>query len=106
MWLKRLWFKIRYFKILKQKDATLKIIINKMLKPYKIDYDHVIKNPMINGEPWFTYYTMTSDQYNKLKKFSINVLMINEGFTKDYAIKEFAWMNLMWGLKIKNNDND
>lgn len=34
-----------------------RMLINEELKPYNINSDDVIKNPEIDGKPWYMYYT-------------------------------------------------
>lgn len=98
-WLARLndwWF----YKYAKSKDEVIKMIINKQLKPYKVDFDYVVKNPQIEGIDWFIYYTFNSEkEYNKWKKYSIKLLRKHIVYSEELAKKEFLWIDLYCGLK-------
>lgn len=82
-------------------------IINKMLKPYKIDMNYVINNPKINGIDWFQYYTFNSnEEVEKWKKYSIKQLKRAYPYMSDkYIERQFSYIDLMWGLK-RNFDED
>ena len=98
-WLIRLddWW---YYRNRKSKEEVIKLIVNKQLKPYKVDYDFVVKNPEIEGQSWFTYYTFNSEkEYNKWKKYSINLIKKNLTRNDKLAQKEFIWIDLYCGLK-------
>ena len=74
-----------------------------MLEKHNIDFDHVLKNQMIDGEDWFSYYTFTQKEHDDYETFFIDYIrtkVINKA-TKKQAQKEFRRFDLMWGLKIK-----
>ena len=46
-------------------NQTFKDLVNKMLEPYNVDYDYVVKNPIIEGNNWYEHYTWTKDDQNE-----------------------------------------
>ena len=89
-----------YYRHKKSEEEVYRLIINKQLKPFGFNYDYVIKNPEIEGESWFTYCTFNSErEYNKWKKYSINLIKKNITRSDKLARKEFAWIDLYCGLK-------
>lgn len=86
-------------------EAT-KILINKMLEKYNVDYDYIFDNQEIDGVPWYQYYTWTQEESDKYKEFFIDFLRhnIKPKFLKKQAIREWDWFNLMYGLKIKDEN--
>lgn len=90
----------------KERDANvmLKTILNKMLEKYNIDVDHVKKYPEIAGVPWYQYYTLTTKEAEEWKRWSLEYLKTTRIPKRMHEI-EFAWLNLMWGLKTQDDDN-
>ena len=50
--------------------------------------------------PWYVFYTMTPEQFDGWKKWTLNYLKTTY-LSKSRYEKEFAMFNLMWGLKIR-----
>lgn len=89
-----------YYRNRKSKDEIIRLIINKQLKPYKVDYDYVIKNPQINGEDWFRYYRFNNEkEFEKWKRYSIKLLKrhVTQG-SEEIANREFSMIDLYCGL--------
>ena len=89
-----------YYRNRKSKDEIVRLIINKQLKPYKVDYDYVIKNPQINGEDWFRYYRFNNEkEFEKWKRYSIKLLKrhVTQG-SEEIANREFSMIDLYYGL--------
>ncbi len=86
--------------------SILKIFINEELKLYNMDYDYIVKNEELikeeHGDDWYRVYTFNSQQqYVNWKTFCINFLIngVTPKFTKQQALKEFAMIDLSYGLK-------
>lgn len=98
-WIARIddWF---YYKFKKDNSEVLKMIINKELKPYGVDYDYVREHPVIEDEEWWRHYTFKSEKdYLKWKKYSINVIRRHLTRDKRRARQEFVWIDLCYGLR-------
>ena len=55
---------------------------------------------------WWTEWTMTMAQADEWKAWGVDYLRKNLKLTKVLAEKEMAWVNLMWGLKYSDwNEN-
>jgi len=85
-------------------DIAVIKIINKMLEKYNVDYDYVCKNPTIENEPWYQFYTMTASEYEIWKKWSITLIRKTLKEKKMIAERSFAMLDLYCGLKIKEDD--
>lgn len=89
-----------FYKNKKDKNDIVKMIVNKQLKPYGVNYDHVVKSPKINGEDWFIHYTFNNEQdYNKWRKYSIKLIKKHITNDQKMAEREFSWIDLYCGLK-------
>ena len=86
------------------RDNIIKILIDKMLEKYGIDYDYVVANEMIDGKLWCSNYEWTLSEAEEYKKWWIKFWQENviPRYTKKYLEREYMWFNLMWGLKIKD----
>lgn len=106
MYLKLKWFEISmpFIKRHNRKKYLLEIIINKMLWKFGVDMKYVIKNPNIEGKPWYTYYTWKNKDYEKWRKYSLKI--IRRYFVKDkrMAEREFSWISLNYSLHISDDD--
>lgn len=83
-------------------ESIVRLIINKQLEKYNVDYDYIKANPEIDGKPWYQYYTFDSEQeYNDWKDYCMELLtkQVRPKYSKELASKEFLWIDLMWGLK-------
>jgi hypothetical protein len=52
---------------------------------------------------WFIEWTMTDEQHEEFKKYSIPLLKKVFKFNTNKAKDTFEWFNLQFGLRIKNN---
>ena len=94
-----------------RRDKLVPYLIDKMLEG-KIDnvddrYQYVLDNSYDeNGTPWFVKYTWSEDEEKQFKDFFVNTLVNNTTprFTVSMAEKEWAYFNLMYGLKKKSYD--
>ncbi len=80
-------------------DKVLLEILNKQLSYFNKTVDDVKDN-----EKWYEENSFTEEQYEEWKNFSIELLRKKLKFNKTFATKQFSWINLMWGFKIKENE--
>lgn len=102
--------KTRNIKINRKIDGekTLRLIINSMLKTagWNFDYDYIVKNQYINGQPWYlAFYFENKELWEKWKKRSIQKLKrIYPEYTDDMINTMFHNIDLQYGLRVKNNE--
>lgn len=89
----------------KEKDPTVivKNILNKMLEHHGVNFTYVMEHQKIDELPWFQYYTMTPNQHEEWKDWVLNYLKTTN-IPKSRYKTQFMWLDLMWGLKIKEDD--
>ena len=89
----------------KEKDNTkiIETILNKMLEKYGIDLEYIKAHQEIDGREWFQHYTMTQEEYETWKAWALEYLKSTH-IRKERREKEFEWLNLIWGLKIHEDD--
>lgn len=90
---------------IKDRDVILRAILNKMLEKHNIDFDYVLKHQEIDGKDWFDYYTMTQAEYETWKEWSMQYLK-GTNLPESTHENEFAMVNLMWGLKIQEDETN
>lgn len=78
----------------------LKKIIDKQFKICEIDlsYQDVCDNNIPN---WFSRCTCSPEQNEKWKNWTMKYMRDKMKLTKDKAFVETAWLNLQYGLKVK-----
>ena len=85
-----------------KRNELVPYLVDKMLEPYGVTYNYVMENPIIDGKPWYQYYTFNSQQeVDDFKKFFIFTLTqsTTPKFRKRTAEVEYEWFNLKCGLK-------
>jgi aminoglycoside/choline kinase family phosphotransferase len=82
-----------------KKDEIATQILNKQLSYFNKTIDDVK-----NVENWYETEEFTQEQFEEWKNFSINLIVKKLKCNKDYAKKQFSWINLMWGFKVKENE--
>jgi aminoglycoside/choline kinase family phosphotransferase len=82
-----------------KKDKVVLEILNKQLSYFDKTVDDVKDN-----EKWYEENSFTEKQFEEWKKFSIELLRKKLKFNKTFAEKQFMWINLMWGFKVKENE--
>lgn len=90
---------------LSKRDMVTIKIINKMLEKYNVDYDYVCKNPNVENKAWYDFFTMTTIEYEELRKWAIVLIRKTLKERKIYAEHSFDMLNLYCGLKIKDDDH-
>jgi hypothetical protein len=53
-------------------------------------------------DQWYFNITMTSEQYEQFRKYSLSLLKKIFKFNNSRAISTFEWFNMAYGLRIKN----
>ena len=83
-----------------------KILIDKMLENHNVDYDYVVENQHINGVVWCSYYSWTQEESNNYKKWWFDFFQKNVSpkLSKRILEREYIWWDLMYGLKIKDDE--
>jgi hypothetical protein len=83
-------------------DQAIVDLINEMFKiaGHEVTYDD-IKDRKDN---WFQEYTMTEEQNNEWIKWGEKYIKKKLSMIAYRAEKEMSWVNLMWGLKIQENE--
>jgi len=59
-----------------------------------------------HDEQWYSNNTMTEEQHEEFRKYAIPLLQKIFKFNKGKALNTFAWFNLAYGLRIKNDELD
>jgi hypothetical protein len=79
----------------------LEKILNKQFKiaDIKLQYKDICDNKVPN---WYQKYSCTEEQNQKWQKWTMKYIKEKMNFTKDKAFIEASWINLNYGLKIKN----
>lgn len=81
------------------KDQTIaKDLINKMfeLAGHSVVYEDVVGRQ----DNWFQQYTMTQEQNSEWRKWGVEYLRKKKRYTKKWAEREMAMLDLYCGLKI------
>lgn len=82
-----------------KKLDVAKHLINKMFEfaNLEVTYDDIVGRE----DDWYSQYTMTQEQHNKWKEYSIPYIKKYMKVPMKYAETSFAWFNLSYGLKIE-----
>jgi hypothetical protein len=85
-----------------KREQAVVDLINEMFRiaGYNVTFDDIQ-----NQENWFNQYEMTEEQQDEWKLWGKKYLMKKLGLYAARAEKEMSWVGLMWGLKIKTNQN-
>ena len=85
-----------------KREQAIVDLINEMFRiaGHDATYDDMVGRE----DQWFNEYTMTEEQYNEWKKWGKKYLMKKLDLYAARAEKEMDWVGLMWGLKIKQNE--
>ena len=102
------WLNIKFFELklclFKRKRTTknvIKLIINKELLKFGVDYDYIVKNQKINNEMWYEYYKFANEkEYLQWRKYSVKAIKKYLGYSKKTANKEFSFFSLNYSLKF------
>jgi hypothetical protein len=85
-----------------KREQAVVDLINEMFRiaGHDATYDDMI----CREDQWFNEYEMTEEQRDEWKAWGKKYLMKKLGLHAARAEKEMAWAGLMWGLKIKQNE--
>ena len=80
------------------------LLIDKELEKYGVTSKQIREIPdgKVNGENWYQYYTFDSkEETDNWKKFCLDILSnhVTPKLHKSRIEREFAMLDLMWGLK-------
>lgn len=84
-------------------QIILRKILDKMLEKHNVDLDYILKHTEIEGKPWYQYYTLTQKEFEEWKIWVMDYLKTTS-LPKRSHESEFGWLNLMWGLKIQDDE--
>ena len=90
--------------VLQRESELIKEMINKMLEPYGVDMNYVSANPHIDNEPWFQHFTHTQKEEDEWLEWSYKRAKEVLKRDRQYCKKFVDYINFMYGLKIKNNE--
>ncbi len=79
------------------------LLINKMFEFAEIDmtYDKLIESGVTKSDMlWMDNYSMTKEQFNKFRLYGVKLLRENYKFRIRKAETEFAWFDLMYGIRV------
>ena len=84
-----------------KREQAVVDLINEMFRiaGHNVTFDDIEKQ-----ENWFNQYEMTEEQRDEWKKWGKKYLMKKLDLYAARAEKEMEWVGLMWGLKIKQNE--
>jgi len=87
--------------------ATVELIINKMLSKHNVDMKYVMAHPIIDGLDWFQRFTFTRLEADLFKEWFVAFIRnkCSNSMNKKMAEREYLWFDLMYGLKIKEDEN-
>ena len=95
----------------KKKEIVFKFLINKMLKPHKVDYDYVCKNQKIKVRKWifwtewvnwFEYYTWTRADQEVFATEAIEYVRKTLRYSKQRSTQVVSMFLLSHGLKCND----
>ena len=83
----------------KREQAVIDLI-NQMfvIADHKVTYEDIKDRK----DDWYTKFTMTTSQSEEWREWGVTYLRKNLKMNKAFAEKEMGWINLQWGLKIKD----
>lgn len=81
------------------KQEPLPVIIDKMFEFANCELRY--KDVVGRTDDWYEQNTMTQQQYEEWRDWAVAYLRKNLRMPKYKAIKEFNWLNLYCGLKIR-----
>lgn len=94
-------------------EKVVEIILDKMLDKHNItigEIKELVKDTegKIEGTPWYQYYTMTQKEHDAWKEWSLNFMYneIRPRHSMTFLRNNFSWLDLMWGLKIEEYNED
>lgn len=86
-----------------KKQLMVETIINKM---FEIAGHNVTYNDIKDREDnWYQQWTMTESQNKEWREWGVNYLRKQDRLFKKIAEREMAMFDLMYGLKMNENEN-
>ena len=70
-------------------------IINKQLEKHGVKVEDIG-----HEEGWYSKYTLTTDEYEEWKKWTVQYIRDKCKISKKWAEREFPWISLQHGLRV------
>ena len=85
-----------------RKEEFLIDLINKMFEiaGHDVKYEDIVDR----RDGWYSKCTMTSEQNDEGVKYGEALIKKVFGYPKKICHREMMWLNMMYGLKIKNDE--
>lgn len=87
-------------------DKVSRLLIDKSLEKYGVDFEYVAEHQETGGVPWYQHYTLTEKEWEALYTWAIPMIRKNLKCSEKLAQELFDWHDLMYGLKIDRNVNN
>ena len=79
--------------------SIVKHLIDKMFEFANLDVKY--EDILGRKDDWYSQYTMTQEQHDLWREYSINYIKKEGRKPLKWAESEFVWFNLSYGLKIE-----
>lgn len=73
-----------------------------MLEGNGVDKEYVLEHQVIDGIPWYNFYTMTVQEWKEWREWCLKYLRTTY-LPKSRVEREFEYFNLIWGLKLSDD---
>lgn len=80
-------------------QQIVKHLIDKMFEYANLDVKY--EDLLSRKDDWYAQYTMTQEQYEAWREYSVKYIKKEKKVPIKYAEREFAWFNLSYGLKVE-----
>lgn len=80
-------------------QQIVKHLIDKMFEYANLDVKY--EDVLGRKDDWYAQYTMTQEQYEAWREYSVKYIKKEKKVPIKYAEREFAWFNLSYGLKVE-----
>jgi hypothetical protein len=84
---------------------TRENLVNHLIQK-ELDYVGKTIEEIKNDPEWYRNYTLTEEQHKEWKEYSMKTIKKVLKTTKLRTESEFAWLDLMYGLRVLQNDNN
>ena len=84
-------------------QLIVKHLIDKMFEYANLDVKY--EDLLDRKDDWYAQYTMTQEQYEAWREYSVKYIKKEKKVPMKYAEREFAWFNLSYGLKVEQPES-
>ena len=91
-------------KIKLDSEEFLRPVITYMLREYGVDYDYIHKHQTFGKIPWYQYYWDTPETKKEFLDWLAKYIKKNVDYKPNSINKIVQTIDLMWGLKVYEND--